>query len=288
MDRVFDRAYVSQFTRPTFGLRIQQDGNLVDPDGQVVNATLIDESDNTTTALTVDRNDVGDYTVTLSSTETQETGYYTLEWTYTLNLSTEVYRMWLDIGPADPAYDNLDDDFKQLVEHVWARFADLFDSPMGGPHLLTYFQTNWSRARVARLLATALRRLNVIAQPHFTYTLDGQGGKQFPLGQWGGTLEQALYVEVLKHLVRSYVEQPELVGASVARTDRRDYMSRWESVLRAEQEDLKDSLDTFRIRHMGLGQPGVMVSGGVYGRGYGPTSFPKSAVARPRYAYRHY
>lgn len=88
--------------------------------------------------------------------------------------------------------------------------------------------------------------------------------------------------ETLKHLVRSYVEQPALQGGEVTRHDRRDYLDRWRSVLQDEREELKTQLDVFKIRSMGLGRPAVLVSGGAYGRA--PSGMRYLGLrGRPRY-----
>jgi hypothetical protein len=149
-------------------------------------------------------------------------------------------------------------------------------------------QSNFGRNRLAQLLRIAVGRLNTAAQPYQTYTIDGDGGASFPVQQWGSLLESALYVECLRHLMRSYVEQPEVQsGSGVSRLDRRDYMDRWGTVLQDEQQMLKSQLDTFKIAHMGLGTARVLVSGGAYGR-WGPTRLPLSEAARPRWLTRFY
>jgi len=114
-------------------------------------------------------------------------------------------------------------------------------------------------------LELALQRLNIEAQPVQNYTLDGTGGAVFP-DQWLGLLGQTLAVEVIKHVIRAYTEQPDPRGVTVSYLERRDYMSRWMESLRIEQEELKTGMDTFRIRHMGLGRSSVLVAGGAYGR----------------------
>jgi hypothetical protein len=188
-----------------------------------------------------------------------------------------------------PDYDALAPGMKQIVDSVWIRMADMFDNPVGGPNIQTYFQEHFGRGRIAQLLRIAMGRLNTMSQPYMEYTLDdGQGGASFPIAQWGPLLETATWIEVCKHLVRSYAEQPLYMGSNqISRLDRRDYMQRWQAIADNEEKMFKGQLDVFKISNMTLGRPQVLVSGGVYGR-YGPTRIAGSVAARPRYFTRFY
>ena len=281
-----DRRYVSQYAVETLGLQVRRAGVAADADGPVMVAfQSVDAHPGVVFTREATHPEAGVYEVTLSSVETSSPGLYTLTWTYALDGVDQIFVGYVEVGESSPTYDGLDLGFKGIVESAWIRFADLFDSPDGGPHLQVYFQSRFGRERMAQLLGIALGRLNTVAQPRTTYTLDPQA-KPFPYAQWGPLLEQALYIECLKHLIRSYVEQPETLGVVVARLDRRDYMSRWETVLRMEERDFTAQMEHFKIAHMGLGRPRVLVSGGVYGS-YGPTRLPGSP-AQPRYWARFY
>jgi hypothetical protein len=116
----------------------------------------------------------------------------------------------------------------------------------------------------------------------------GQGGALFPTAQWGPLLGTLTWIETLKHLIRSYTEQPNFIGSgNISRLDRRDYVQRWRDVLMDEEKAAQAQLDVFKISQMGLGRPAVLISGGVYGR-YGPTRMAGSVAARPRYWTRFY
>lgn len=287
-----ERQYISQFSMPPLTLAIHIGGVLADPDGSVVNGQLYLQNPDGTVApvntYTATRQAAGTYVITPSSADTSVPAPAEIAWSYVISSVPQQYASYLTIGPANPNYDALPIDMQELLETVWMRFADLFDSPSGGANLQTYFQAHWSRGRAAQLLAVSISKLNSIAQPWSNYTLDGVGGAQWPIAQWGGLLAQFTFVEALKHLVRSYTEQASLVGGgSVTRLDRRDYMTRWRSVLQDEQPELKSMLDVFKIRHMGLGNPRVLVSGGTYGR-YAPTRIAGSVAARPRMWARWY
>lgn len=282
MSLLGERIYVSQYRTNTVGIVVHVAGVPEDADG-AVNVTY-ETTANPPVAIFIrpaDNVDTGVYEVTLSSVETSVPAIYRLRWDYEVGTVPQTYSHIIEVGEANAAYDSLDEGMAGIVEGVWNRFADMFDSPYGGPHLQVHFQTRFGRGRLAQLLGVALGRLNTIAQPHQTYSLDPDDGAPFPVGQWGALLGQSLYIETLKHLIRSYVEQPNDPGVTVARLDRRDYMNRWESVLRAEEADLKAQLDVFKIAHMGLGRGRVLVSGGAYGN-YGPIT-QMSRAGRPRY-----
>jgi hypothetical protein len=281
-----ERQYVSQYSQTPLSFSIFIGGVLADPDSSTVMGELLiqnaDGSVSPVNSYTATREATGVYTITPPSADVSIPAQVELVWTYTISSQPQNYVSYLLVGPSNPHYDGLPllmRDF--LEEQVWVRFADLFDSPDGGPNLQTYFQAHWSRGRMAQLMNIALSKINAVAQPWSNYTLDGMGGAQFPVQLWGGLLASYTYVEAVKQLIRSYTEQPNFQGAGVARLDRRDYSQRWRGALADEQAELKSLLDVFKIRHLGLGNPRVLVAGGVYGR-YAPTRIAGSVAARPR------
>jgi hypothetical protein len=278
-----DRQYASQYSIPTLGIVIHKAGVPGDADGAV--SVSMKSTDGVTTIFTRDADHpaVGVYEITISSIETSTPGVYQLIWSYQVDAVAQEFIGLIEVGPASPDYDALPDGFKSIVDSVWLRFSDLFDSPYGGPHLQVYYQTRWSRGRIAKLLPIAVGKLNNAAQPQTTYAVNGQ----FPFTSWGPLVDEALYIEAIKDLIRSYTEQPTADNVSLARQDRRDYTSRWQAVLELEMKDFEGMFEVFKIRHMGFGRPAVLVSGGVYGN-FGPTRLPQSAAARPRYWFRYY
>lgn len=281
-----DRGYVSQYSQETVGMSILVGGNPTDADAAVTVTILNQDTQANLLIATAQHTGTGDYQITLTPDDTAVLGNYQATWAYTLGGNQQSFLTFFSIGGAEPAYDALTSDMKALVDSVWIRIADIFDSPSGGPNLLTWAQANFNRGRIAQLMKIALGRLNTMAQPYATYTLDGVGGSQFPTAQWGPLLEQATWVETVKHLRRSYLEQPEWQGSSISRLDRQAYFDRWGAILDEEQENLRPQLDVFKISQMGLGRPSILVSGGAFGR-YSSVNRPYLA-ARPRLWFANY
>lgn len=261
-----DFLFVSRYSISNADLTVVNGtGTVVDADANTVSVSY---RNYLTDAVVFTRNatriGTGVYRITLSSTETATPGAYYLRYSYSLGGVAQEYRTDVEVPTtSSPLYESLDDDVRSVIERVWMRFSDLFDSALGGPHLQMYAQANFGRERVAELCRVAVGRLNTVAQPYQTYDIVGAG--VFPVAQWGALLEQATMVEVIKHLMRSYVEQPSPEAVPGARLDRRDYLQRWETMLRIEEATLASQLDVFKMSNMGLGQTSVLVAGGVYG-----------------------
>ncbi len=272
-----DRYYLSQFGTDTVGIQINIAGAPGDPDTNTVTVTMYNILEATVFTEAATRVGVGTYQITFTSAQSAVPGFYTLAWDFTISSVPQEMQTYLQVGAGNPAYDALDIGMKGIVESVWIRFADMFDSPQGGPHLQVYFQTAFSRGRLAQLLQIALNKINLTMQPNMGFTL--AAGSEFPYDYWGGLLEQGLYIETIRHLIRSYVEQPMPQGVTVSRNDRRDFTDRWQNVYDMENADYMNMLSDFKIQAMFLSRPRVLVSGGAYGN-WGPTRLPGSAAAR--------
>jgi hypothetical protein len=284
-----ERAVITNFTVKDIGINIYSGGQLTDPVDEYVLATMVDEASVEIFSRPAEKIAVGKYQTTLSTAETGTQGLFLIFWDFVLATGggEQTIEIFIEVQAAAPLYDALKPEFQAVVDGVWNRFADLFDSPLGGPHLQTYAQTNFGRQRMAQLLMDAVSELNVYAQPHYTYSIDGSFGTLFPTQAWGGVLTELLYVEVLRHLRRSYVEQPIEQGVNVARLDRTQYSNAWASILSDEEARLETMIGRFRQAHLGFGTPSVVVSGGAYGNIPGRIAQPLSLLARPHYWTRY-
>jgi len=273
--------WIPRYGNERIGILVYKNGAPFDVDSDTVTAVITSyPTPGAPVSKSAIHESLGTYSVDLITSDTSVEGKFQVVWNYSIASVAQSQTTFIDVGPTSPDYLRLNTDLRASVEGVWMRLADLWDSPTGGPHLQVYFQTRFSRNRIAQLMRVAVGRMNTVAQPHQSYTIDGTG--LFPVATWGPLLEQATFVEVIKHLIRSYVEQPEWPGVTVSRADRRDYMIRWGEVLTMEKADLDHSLSIFKIANMGLGRPSVLVAGGAYGNlaSYGRLINP----ARPRYS----
>lgn len=262
-----DRGYISQYSQEEMGISVIVGSTLTDADGNVTVTVTNEDTGAVLFTRTATHSGVGLYQVTLTPDDNTVLGNYLASWSYELSSEAKTFLSYYSVGGAEPAYDNLSDGMKAIVDQVWILFADQFDSPSGGPNLQTWAMSNFNRGRIAQLLKRAVGLINTMAQPFSTYTLDGVGGAAFPIAQWGPLLVQALYVEVLKHLQRSYLEQPDWEGgAGISRLDRRAYRQYYAELVEQETETLRPQLDIFKISQMGLARPSILVSGGVWGR----------------------
>jgi hypothetical protein len=82
---------------------------------------------------------------------------------------------------------------------------------------------------------------------------------------------QATLLAVIRHLMRSYVEQPAPQGANIVYQDRRDYLQRWEEIYKIEEEFFKYVLALWKRQFLHLGTGSLLVhskAGRLYGPGY--------------------
>lgn len=213
------------------------------------------------------RQDVGVYTIPLTPAHTRERGNLSAVWTYTAQGFESGFVDHFRITEYMPTYHALRDWEQGAVDTVMFMLGDLFDSTDGGPNLQETYQSKFGPERVAQLLQVAVTRINSTGQP---FTSFGIGpGTQEVHQSLRGLVTIGLYLEVLRHLIRSYVEQPEFRNQQINYTDRRDYMNRWQSILQEEGRDYNKQLALAKRTLLGLGNGSLLVSGGIYGSGRG-------------------
>lgn len=267
------RRQISRYLESPIGLRILgPTGALSDPDSLPVvtvdfEGDLADKTNYETTLPSpgVVREEQGVYSSTIPLEAVQEVGLLRVTWTYSIKGHEVKFKEYFEVLEYMPLYQALTEGEKSIVARVTYLFGDLMDNTSGGvPSFYEEFQTHFSYERLAQLLQISVDKINSTRQPVTHYSV--AGGTPFPEEHYG-LLTQALYLETLRHFVRTYVEQPQISGGGVTYADRRDYMTRWQGVLRDEEESYNDMLATFKKSLMRLGRGALLVSGGIYGSG---------------------
>ncbi len=211
----------------------------------------------------------GRYYFQLDGTLTATIANLTAIWVYEVDGKTYSYTDHLTVQEYMPTYEALRPFEKAIVQQVSWMFGDLFDSTEGGPNLIENFQTHYSNERMAQLMGPAFNWLNFTGQPILNWgpgyvegsVVTGQGYEAF--------LQMGLYLEVLKHFMRSYVEQPDFKNMAVTYTDRRDYLQRWKTIYDTEKPEYDKMLKLAKRKLMNLTGGALLVAGGMYGSANG-------------------
>jgi hypothetical protein len=211
----------------------------------------------------IQRDDVGKYHYNLSPARTRQRGLLTATWTYNVVGVEFQFIDNMQILDQMPFYDTMSDDNKLLVEQSSWFFADLFDSTAGGPWLAENFQTHFDYNRIAFLMGQAVMKFNLTGFPVTSYgvTVNDQAvpSNLSGLTLWGTKLE------VIRHLIVSYTEQPTFANMATTYTDRRDYADRWRAVLQEENPLYQKASIMAKRKLLNLGRGSALVAGGIYG-----------------------
>ena len=129
------------------------------------------------------------------------------------------------VNPFDPNIAAID----LVSSQVMLRLEDLYDSMNpGGPHLKDWTFAHFDQERIADFINEALMEINVQMPPTQTlladYTTPNNDGSQNPMLM---LLVQGVLVLAMRHLSRSYVEQPIPQGANIIWEDRTRYSQMW-------------------------------------------------------------
>lgn len=181
--------------------------------------------------------------------DTAEPGRYIGKVTFTLPgailKSTTV--TWEVFDPLETSSTEAD----KTIDMVWMMIEDAFDSDEGGPYLTdTSF---FDQHKIAMLFDAALMKINA-RPPIQNFDVD-----TFPYSGARPLLVKALYIEVVKHLIRSYVEQPSVIASNVPYFDRRDYTQRWQVIVDKEELELERWIKLFKRGFYNFGSGALLV-----------------------------
>lgn len=170
-----------------------------------------------------------------------------------------------DVEPTDWTIISDDARFKAMQsivsERVWDRLEDLFDSEDGGPWMRDMTLNVFGPEKVRNFIDEALFDINVYnPQTEFGIdkfalpTTDNKPNANLVLAV------QGTLVAVIRHLMRTYTEQPLPTGGQVTYEDRRDYLQRWGTVYQIEFQHYDHLVKMWKRQFLNLGHSKVLVS----------------------------
>lgn len=152
-----------------------------------------------------------------------------------------------------------------VASRVWDKMEDLFDSTDGGPWMRDMTMNVFSPNKVPEFIEEALFDINVY-NPPTAFWLDKFAAPTYIQGQNPRqnanltVLVQGVWIAVIRHLMRTYTEQPAPQGGQVTYEDRRDYLQRWGTMYQIEFQHYDHLVKLWKRQFLGLHQSKQLVS----------------------------
>lgn len=216
-------------------------------------------------------------------TDTTQLGLYI--WTAQFTLNTGEKRTFRDeFFVNDPMEVPPTDRKEEVSDEVWMRLEDCFDSELGGPWLRDKTLAYFDPTKVARFIPEGLLMINmwppttqldlgyfVTAVPETDPALLALDPNATQPDPDRILIVQATLIAVIRHLMRSYTEQPQLQSANISWQDRRDYLQRWGTILQIEEKWFHDYVLLWKRQFYQFGKSALLVhskAGRLYPPGY--------------------
>lgn len=195
---------------------------------------------------------------------TDQVGHYVVVASFT-DTDSKTKSVRADIDVIDPFLVSPNLSASYLVAaQIWNKIEDCFDADEEGPWLRDMTLNTFNREKMESFIDMALFDINSLNPPttlglgDFVHT-DGttmvvSSTPDLPLIVQGG------FIVCLRHLMTSYVEQPQPTGAQIAWQDRRDYLTRWQAVYTIEFSVYDRMAKLYKRRFLGLGTTKGLVS----------------------------
>jgi len=218
--------------------------------------------DGTTNSLTAEIEDDGSATALFSNTS-QKGSYISLA-RFTLdNGERRSTRSVFEVE--DPFESAVASNMDRLSDAVWARLEDCFDSTEGGPWLRDVTLRYFNKRKMPMFASEGLLEINMA--PPMTHAVLGDfftvvapsAGVGIDEDPDMPVLVQGTLLAVIRHLMRSYVEQPEPRGAQVVFEDRRDYLERWQTIYQIENEKFLRWVALWKRQFFNLGHSSLLL-----------------------------
>lgn len=189
--------------------------------------------------------------------DTDRIGHHTGVATFTLSDGT-IKSTRTDFEVFDP-FEVVDTQTRIIADGVWTKLEDCFDAENEGPWIQDMTLNFFHEEKMEKFIAEALFDINYQNPPTDVgidsfVTSTNFINTNYPL------LVQGVFVQVLRHVMRSYVEQPLPTGAQIAYQDRRDYLTRWQGMYELELAQYMRWLALWKRGFLQLGHSRLLVS----------------------------
>ncbi len=141
------------------------------------------------------------------------------------------------------------------MDLAWQKLSDCFDSEFGGPWLRDMTKANFDKVKIADFVPDVLLEINA-QQPVTEYNIDS-----FPWTTRDGAalVGFGLYIATIKHLMRSYTEQPNVMNSSVGYLDRTRYQQAWGAIYQMELPEWKRILELWKRGEIDISRGSLLV-----------------------------
>lgn len=186
----------------------------------------------------------------LRYTATALKGHYRAVASFTFT-DGEVASTRVDFEVFDPFDPPTPSDTEVVGMLVWHKLEDCFDAEDEGPWLKDMTLNYFNESKMSSFINEALFALNQLNPPTTVtltnFSLNGVASMDAPL------LAQGTFLVVLRHLMRSYTEQPLPQGAQIVYEERRDYPQRWKLIYDIEKEAYTEWAKLWKRQFLQLG-----------------------------------
>ena len=164
----------------------------------------------------------------------------------------------VDFEVFDP-FEIIDTPVRVIADGVWTKLEDCFDAEQEGPWVQDVTMNFFREEKMEKFINDALFDINY-QNPPTDLTIDSfvntnnTPTNNYPL------LVQGVFIQVLRHIMRSYVEQPMPTGVQVAWQDRRDYLQRWETMHTLEKNQYDRWVALYKRGFLELGHSKLLVA----------------------------
>lgn len=217
----------------------------------------IQAPDGTRTEKTGEINDEG--LGILNFNDTDQLGHYPVVATFRTENGLKSTRC--DFETIDPFNEKEPSPSWVIANDAWEKFEDCFDGEEEGPWLRDMTLKVFNKRKMENFIDDALMDIN-LQHPPTNLQLNTFVGTEPTVHLLEGAplLTQGLVIQLIKHLMRSYVEQPNPTSGMISWHDRRDYLQRWKLVLEQEEKQYERMRALWKRQFMGLGSVVTLVS----------------------------